>query len=99
MVLQGNHSSPPHSILEGRPYNRPSSTVHRFDPTSLLKTIYMGWIKSNGNSSIFLKLLYIYRGTTFMYLEYSPPLIYHYLPNVWKASYTISTSIFVDVLY
>ena len=27
------------------------------------------------------------------------PLIYHLLPNVWKASYTISTSIFVDVPY
>ena len=27
------------------------------------------------------------------------PLISHLLPNVWKASYTISTSIFVDVLY
>ena len=27
------------------------------------------------------------------------PLIYHLLPNVWKALYTISLSIFVDVLY
>ena len=26
-------------------------------------------------------------------------LIYHLLPNVWKASYTISASIFVDVPY
>ena len=42
----------------------------------------------------------IHRGTTFMYLQYSRlPLIYHLLPNVWKASYTISTSIFVDVPY
>ena len=36
-----------------------------------------------------------------MYLQYSHPLIYHLLPNVWKASYrpTISTSIFVYVPY
>ena len=27
------------------------------------------------------------------------PVIYHLLPNVWKASYTISISIFVDVPY
>ena len=27
------------------------------------------------------------------------PLIYHLLPNVWKALYTISASIFVDVPY
>ena len=27
------------------------------------------------------------------------PPIYHLLPNVWKASYTISPSIFVDVPY
>ena len=40
---------------------------------------------------------FIHRGTTFMYLQYSHPLIYHLLPNVWKASYTISTSTFVDV--
>ena len=29
-----------------------------------------------------------------MYLQYSRPLIYHFLPNVWKASYTISASMF-----
>ena len=34
-----------------------------------------------------------------MYLQYSCPLIYHLLPNVWKASYTIRASIFVDILY
>ena len=35
-----------------------------------------------------------------MYLQYSrPPLIYHLLPNVWNASYTISSSIFLDVPY
>ena len=28
-----------------------------------------------------------------------PPLIYHLLPNVWKVSYTISLSVFVDILY
>ena len=38
-------------------------------------------------------------GATFMYLQYSHPLIYHLLPNVWKASYTISASIFVNVPY
>ena len=27
------------------------------------------------------------------------PLVFHHLPNVWMASYTISASIFVDVLY
>ena len=42
---------------------------------------------------------FIHRGTTFMYLQYSHPLIYHLLPNVWKALYTISVSIFVDVPY
>ena len=43
---------------------------------------------------------FIHKGTTFMYLQYShPALIYYLLPNVWKASYTISVSIFVDVLY
>ena len=34
-----------------------------------------------------------------MYLQYSRPFIYHLFPNVWKASYTISTSVFVDVPY
>ena len=37
--------------------------------------------------------------TTFMYLQYSRPLIYHLLSNVWKASYTISLSIFGDAPY
>ena len=32
-----------------------------------------------------------------MYLQYSHPLIYRLLPNVLKASYTISASIFLDV--
>ena len=32
-------------------------------------------------------------------LNIVPSLIYHLLPNVRKASYTVSTSIFVDVLY
>ena len=32
-------------------------------------------------------------GRTFMYLQY------HLLPNIWKASYTIRASIFVDVPY
>ena len=39
----------------------------------------------------------IHRGTTFMYLQYSRPLIYHLLPNVWKAKYTTIASIFVHV--
>ena len=43
---------------------------------------------------------FIHTGTTFMYLQYSlRPLIYNRLPNVWKASYTISASVFVDVPY
>ena len=42
---------------------------------------------------------FIHRGTTFMYLQYSRPLIYHFLPNIWKASYTISGWIFVEVPY
>ena len=54
--------------------------------------------KSNDNSLIFLTWLYS-QGTIFMYLHYSHPLIYHILPNVWKASNTISTSIFVDAPY
>ena len=40
---------------------------------------------------------FIHRGTTFMYLQYSRPLIYHIFLNVWNTSYTISASIFVDV--
>ena len=32
-------------------------------------------------------------------LQYSSPLNYHHSPNVWKASYTIRTSIFVDIPY
>ena len=42
---------------------------------------------------------FIHRGTTFMYLQFSRPLIYHLLSNVCKASYTISASIFVYVPY
>ena len=43
---------------------------------------------------------FIYRGKTFMYLKYSRfPLIYHLLPNVWKASCFISASLFLDVPY
>ena len=42
---------------------------------------------------------FIHRDTSFIYLQYSHSLIYHLLPNVWKASYTISASIFVDVAY
>ena len=42
---------------------------------------------------------FIYRGTKFSYLQHSRLLIYHLFPNVWNASYTISTSIFVDVPY
>ena len=38
---------------------------------------------------------FIHRSKTFMYPQYSRPLIYHLLPNVWKVSYTISASIFV----
>ena len=34
-----------------------------------------------------------------MYLQYSRPLIYHRLPNVWKVSYTISAPISLDVPY
>ena len=42
---------------------------------------------------------FIHRSATFVYLQYSRLLIYHVLPNVWKASYTINTSIFVEVPY
>ena len=38
-------------------------------------------------------------GTIFMCLQYSRPLISHLLPNDWKASYSISASIFIDVPY
>ena len=64
---------------------------------NLFSLLYKGYIKSNGNSLIFLT--WLHRGTTFMYLQCSRHLIYHLLPNVWKASYTISASIFVDVPY
>ena len=53
--------------------------------------IYKGWIESNGDSSIFLTWLYAHL--------IQLPLIYHLLPNVRKASYTISASIFADVPY
>ena len=33
------------------------------------------------------------------WFQYSHPLIYYIFPNVWKALYTISASIFVDVPY
>ena len=39
----------------------------------------------------------IHGGTTFMYLKYSRPL--YIFTNVWKGSYTISASIFVDLRY
>ena len=39
---------------------------------------FKDWIKSNGNSSIFLIWLYS-QGTKFMYLQYSRPFIYHLL--------------------
>ena len=42
---------------------------------------------------------FIHKGITFMYLQYSHPLVYHLLSNAWKASHTISASIFVDVPY
>ena len=42
---------------------------------------------------------FIHRGATFIYLQYSRTLIYQVLPNIWKVSYSISASIFVDVPY
>ena len=42
---------------------------------------------------------FIHRDITFMCLQYSRLLIYHLMPNVWKASYTINAYIFVDVLH
>ena len=43
--------------------------------------------------------LFIHRGTTFIYFEYSISPYLSPFSNVWKASYTISASIFVDVPY
>ena len=41
---------------------------------------------------------FIHRGTHLCTFNIdAPTLIYHLLPNVWKASYTISASMFVDV--
>ena len=40
---------------------------------------------------------FIHRNTTFMYLQYSRPPYLSLLPNVWKASYTTSASIFINV--
>ena len=42
---------------------------------------------------------FVHKGKTFKYLQYSRPYIYHLLLNIWKASYTISAAIFVDVPY
>ena len=42
---------------------------------------------------------YIQRGATFMYFQYSRPTLFINFPNVWKAPYTISASIFVGVPY
>ena len=44
---------------------------------------------------------FIHSGTTFIYLQYSHPTPYiiTFCQNIWKASYTISTSIFIDVPY
>ena len=42
---------------------------------------------------------FIHRGTTFMYLQNSRSPYYHLFPNAWKASYTISASIFDNVPY
>ena len=65
-----------------------------------MKWTYKAWIKSNGNSSIFLTWLYSQEYNIYVPSVYCPrPRIYHLLPNVWKASYTISASIFVDVPY
>ena len=62
--------------------------------------IYKGWIKNNGNSFIFLAWLYSLGYNIYVpYIQYSRPLIYHLLPNVWKVSYTIRASMFVDVPY
>ena len=46
-----------------------------------------------------VQYLWYCRGTTFMYLQYSRPPSFITFANVWKASYTISASIFVDVPY
>ena len=58
----------------------------------------MGWIKVMVTARYFWHGC-IHSGITVMYLQYSRPLIYHLLPNVWKTSYTISASNFVDVPY
>ena len=59
---------------------------------------YKGWIKrwqlfDSCDMTLFADLQHL---CTFNKVA---PLIYHFLPNVWKASYIISASIFVDVLY
>ena len=50
------------------------------------------------NSLIFLRS-FIHSGKTFIYFKNSRSLNYHFFLNVWKASYTISASIIVDVPY
>ena len=52
-----------------------------------------------GIENFVIRAMLSFNSTTFMYLLYSHPLIYHLLTNVWKASYTITASIFVDVPY
>ena len=55
-------------------------------------------MKSNGNSRLrYFWYVFIHMGKTFVCLKYTCHIIYHLLPNVWKALYTISPSIFVDV--
>ena len=55
-------------------------------------------MKSNGSSSIYLTALCA--GVQHLCIfKIVARLIYHLFPNVWKASYTICASIFVDVPY
>ena len=60
---------------------------------------FKGWMKSNGNSSIFPTWLYSHGYNIYFTFSIVTPLIYHLLPNLWKALYTINASIFVDVSY
>ena len=59
---------------------------------------YKGWIHKVMTTVRYFWHGFIYRNT-FMYLPSSRLLIYHLLPNIWKTSYTISASIFVDIPY
>jgi hypothetical protein len=60
--------------------------------------MYKASIKSNGNTSIVLKCLYYQRQNQLDFFNVISLHVHNLLAHLWKASYTISASISVDVL-